>query len=77
MSVRGVFAAAATPLLAEDLVRYASHVTQLIADGCDGIAVLGTRCRGSAALERCPPLVKLRDERRAELAAQLNELGQG
>ncbi len=45
LSIRGVFAAAATPLTQDgepDLARYATHVKQLIVDGCDGIAVLGT-----------------------------------
>jgi 4-hydroxy-tetrahydrodipicolinate synthase len=43
--IRGVFCAAATPIGedgAPDLARMAKHVSQLIADGCDGIALLGT-----------------------------------
>ena len=43
--IRGVFCAAATPLDAKgepDFSRFAAHVKQLIADGCDGVALLGT-----------------------------------
>lgn len=43
--IRGVFCAAATPLDAKgepDFPRFATHVKQLIADGCDGVALLGT-----------------------------------
>jgi 4-hydroxy-tetrahydrodipicolinate synthase len=43
--IRGVFCAAATPLDANgapDLSRFAIHAKQLIADGCDGVALLGT-----------------------------------
>ena len=43
--IRGVHCAAATPLTADgapDLARIAGHARRLIADGCDGIAVLGT-----------------------------------
>ena len=43
--IRGVFCAAATPIGkdgAPDLGRVGEHARQLIADGCDGIALLGT-----------------------------------
>jgi 4-hydroxy-tetrahydrodipicolinate synthase len=43
--IRGVFCAAATPIGedgAPDLARLAKHAHQLIADGCDGVALLGT-----------------------------------
>jgi 4-hydroxy-tetrahydrodipicolinate synthase len=43
--IRGVFCAAATPLDANgdpDFSRFATHAKQLIADGCDGVALLGT-----------------------------------
>ena len=43
--IRGVFCAAATPITedgAPDLVRAGVHAKQLIADGCDGVALLGT-----------------------------------
>lgn len=43
--IRGVFCAAATPITedgAPDLVRAGTHAKQLIADGCDGVALLGT-----------------------------------
>ena len=43
--IRGVFCAAATPITedgAPDLARVAAHARQLIADGCDGVALLGT-----------------------------------
>lgn len=43
--IRGVFCAAATPLnadLSPDLGAFAAHVGTLVADGCDGIALLGT-----------------------------------
>jgi len=45
MTIRGVFCAAATPLMADgepDIARLAAHAKQLIADGCTGIALLGT-----------------------------------
>ena len=44
-AVSGVNCAAATPLNADfspDLPRFADHCRRLIADGCDGIALLGT-----------------------------------
>ena len=43
--IKGVFCAAATPIGedgAPDLGRVARHASQLIADGCDGVALLGT-----------------------------------
>jgi 4-hydroxy-tetrahydrodipicolinate synthase len=43
--IRGVFCAAATPITgdgAPDLGRIGDHARQLIADGCDGVALLGT-----------------------------------
>lgn len=43
--IRGVFCAAATPITeagSPDLVRLGVHAKQLIADGCDGVALLGT-----------------------------------
>ena len=43
--VKGVFCAAATPIGedgAPDLGRMARHAGQLISDGCDGVALLGT-----------------------------------
>jgi 4-hydroxy-tetrahydrodipicolinate synthase len=43
--IRGVFCAAATPIGEDgtpDLGRMAEHARQLIADGCDGVALLGT-----------------------------------
>ncbi len=43
--VHGVFSAAATPVLSDgspDLVSFASHAKALLAEGCDGIALLGT-----------------------------------
>jgi 4-hydroxy-tetrahydrodipicolinate synthase len=43
--IRGVFCAAATPIAkdgAPDLGRVGDHARQLIADGCDGVALLGT-----------------------------------
>jgi 4-hydroxy-tetrahydrodipicolinate synthase len=43
--IRGVFCAAATPIGedgAPDLGRVVKHANQLIADGCDGVALLGT-----------------------------------
>ena len=45
MTIRGVFCAAATPVMADgepDMARLATHAKQLIADGCTGIALLGT-----------------------------------
>jgi 4-hydroxy-tetrahydrodipicolinate synthase len=45
MTIRGVFCAAATPVMADgepDIARLATHAKQLIADGCTGIALLGT-----------------------------------
>jgi len=45
MQIRGVFCAAATPIGedgATDLGRVVSHAKQLIADGCDGVALLGS-----------------------------------
>ena len=45
MPVTGVFCAAATPIGedgAPDLGRLANHAHQLIADGCHGVALLGT-----------------------------------
>jgi len=45
MPVTGVFCAAATPIGedgAPDLGGLANHAQQLIADGCDGVALLGT-----------------------------------
>lgn len=44
-AVSGVFCAAATPLLADDAPdhpRLAEHCKALLAEGCDGIALLGT-----------------------------------
>ena len=43
--IKGVFCAAATPIGedgAPDLGRMARHASQLISDGCDGVALLGT-----------------------------------
>lgn len=43
--IRGVFCAAATPIDehgAPDLGRLAEHASQLLADGCEGVALLGT-----------------------------------
>jgi len=43
--IRGVFCAAATPIASDgapDLGRVGDHARQLIADGCDGVALLGT-----------------------------------
>jgi 4-hydroxy-tetrahydrodipicolinate synthase len=43
--IRGVFCAAATPVGEDgepDLARLAAHAKRLLADGCDGIALLGT-----------------------------------
>ncbi len=45
MSIRGIFCAAATPVNAAgeiDKPRFISHAKNLIADGCNGIALLGT-----------------------------------
>jgi 4-hydroxy-tetrahydrodipicolinate synthase len=45
MTIRGVFCASATPVMADgepDIARLTAHVKQLIADGCTGIALLGT-----------------------------------
>jgi 4-hydroxy-tetrahydrodipicolinate synthase len=45
MTIRGVFCAAATPVMADgepDIARLTAHVKQVIADGCTGIALLGT-----------------------------------
>lgn len=45
MSLRGVFCAAATPVTATggiDTERFVHHARQLLADGCTGIALLGT-----------------------------------
>lgn len=44
-ALAGVFCAAATPLLPDlspDLDAFATHCRALIADGCDGVALLGT-----------------------------------
>ncbi len=44
-AISGVFCAAATPLDAElnpDLPRFVAHCRRLIAEGCDGVALLGT-----------------------------------
>jgi 4-hydroxy-tetrahydrodipicolinate synthase len=44
-AIRGVFCAAATPVnadLSPDLGAFAAHCAALLADGCDGIALLGT-----------------------------------
>lgn len=43
--VTGVYCAAATPVLADlspDLPSFTAHCHQLLADGCDGVALLGT-----------------------------------
>ena len=43
--IKGVFCAAATPIGedgAPDIASVARHASQLIADGCDGVALLGT-----------------------------------
>jgi 4-hydroxy-tetrahydrodipicolinate synthase len=43
--IRGVFCASTTPLnadLSPDLGAFAAHAQALIADGCDGVALLGT-----------------------------------
>jgi 4-hydroxy-tetrahydrodipicolinate synthase len=45
MSIRGVFCAAATPVMPTgevDTTRFIAHAKNLIADGCDGVALLGT-----------------------------------
>jgi 4-hydroxy-tetrahydrodipicolinate synthase len=45
MSIRGVYCAAATPVSAAgtiDVARFVTHARNLIADGCTGIALLGT-----------------------------------
>jgi 4-hydroxy-tetrahydrodipicolinate synthase len=45
MSIRGVFCAAATPVAEAgtiDTVRFIAHAKNLIADGCNGVALLGT-----------------------------------
>src|SRR6185436_20142049 len=45
MTIRGVFCAAATPVMADgepDITRLTAHAKQLIADGCTGIALMGT-----------------------------------
>jgi 4-hydroxy-tetrahydrodipicolinate synthase len=45
LPIRGVFCAAATPMrrdLSPDLPRFIRHCHQLIADGCAGVALLGT-----------------------------------
>jgi 4-hydroxy-tetrahydrodipicolinate synthase len=45
MQIAGVFCAAATPIREDgspDLGRLAKHAAQLIADGCQGVALLGT-----------------------------------
>lgn len=44
-SVTGVYCAAATPVhadLSPDLPSFTAHCRQLLADGCDGVALLGT-----------------------------------
>ena len=43
--IRGVYCASATPVnadLSPDLAALAAHAQALIADGCDGVALLGT-----------------------------------
>ena len=45
MSIKGVFCAASTPVTATgevDTVRFVSHAKNLLADGCNGVALLGT-----------------------------------
>lgn len=45
MEIRGVYCAAATPVMADgepDIARFTVHAKQLLADGCTGIALLGT-----------------------------------
>ncbi len=45
MEIRGVYCAAATPVMADgepDIARFTIHAKQLLADGCTGIALLGT-----------------------------------
>ncbi len=45
MSIRGVFCAAATPVTeagAIDTKRFIAHAKNLLADGCNGVALLGT-----------------------------------
>jgi 4-hydroxy-tetrahydrodipicolinate synthase len=45
MSIRGVFCAAATPVTETgkiDTARFITHAENLIADGCNGVALLGT-----------------------------------
>jgi 4-hydroxy-tetrahydrodipicolinate synthase len=45
MSIRGVFSAASTPVTAAgdvDASRFITHANNLLADGCNGVALLGT-----------------------------------
>jgi 4-hydroxy-tetrahydrodipicolinate synthase len=45
MTIRGVFCAASTPVSSEgsiDTARFVNHARNLIADGCTGVALLGT-----------------------------------
>ena len=45
MSIKGVFCAASTPVTTTgevDTVRFVSHAKNLLADGCNGVALLGT-----------------------------------
>lgn len=56
--IRGVYCASATPLnadLSPDLGALAAHAQALIADGCDGIALLGTtgEANSFSLTERC------------------------
>lgn len=45
MTIRGVYCAAATPVMADgepDIARFTVHAKQLLVDGCTGVALLGT-----------------------------------
>ena len=51
----GVYAAALTPMtadLAPDLERVVAHNRWLLANGCDGVAPLGTTGEANSALKR-------------------------
>lgn len=48
---RGIFSAALTPLDADllpDHTRFVAHCHRLLAEGCDGIALLGTTCEANS-----------------------------
>lgn len=67
--IRGVYCASATPLAADlspDLAAFAAHARALIADGCDGIALLGTTGEANSFSM---------DERRAILEAGVAAVG--